>query len=387
MTYRSPLFGRRIHIAGSIGKIADITQHEVERARRFVERLVTSLVQKGATFVVPVDGEPRRDDHMPICFDWLIWNTLREKIHLRPAGALQPYAIAVKHDKNDEQIPEQYQATWDEFSVTDNVWVDSAAHWNMNSKRMEVAARRGDILITIGGGEGVLFLANAYHDAGKPVIPVNFPVSNPRSGTGKLCEVASSAPVAERFFRTIDGIDAYTWLNRVTPKSRSAAEDVAGRVLQLLENLQRSTAFAVRLLNPEVPEYAAVDTFFGTVVKPVLEDEYGYSLVVVDGKQQVEKARIDQDIFAKLQRAGLVIADMTGQRPNCFLEFGFAIGRGTKTVMTFMDTVKPPFDVTTYAGHPWRAGDSVEQARQAFREHLVSISRRPALVNDEPLIP
>ena len=44
----------------------------------------------------------------------------------------------------------------------------------MASKRMEAQARWGDILIAIGGGEGVLFLANLYHDAGKPVIPVKF---------------------------------------------------------------------------------------------------------------------------------------------------------------------------------------------------------------------
>jgi hypothetical protein len=37
---------------------------------------------------------------------------------------------------------------------------------------MEAQACYGDILIALGGGEGegVLFLANLYHDAGKPVI-------------------------------------------------------------------------------------------------------------------------------------------------------------------------------------------------------------------------
>ena len=45
--------------------------------------------------------------------------------------------------------------------------IENAAHWNMNSKRMEAQARSGDILVTLGGTEGVLYLANLYHDAGR----------------------------------------------------------------------------------------------------------------------------------------------------------------------------------------------------------------------------
>ena len=68
---RSPIFGRRIHIAGSIsGDPSVATPDAVAAAHDLVRGLVLSLVRKGANFVVPVDAEPARADELPICFDW-----------------------------------------------------------------------------------------------------------------------------------------------------------------------------------------------------------------------------------------------------------------------------------------------------------------------------
>jgi hypothetical protein len=378
------IFGRRIHISGSLSTVG--TTSDATKARQFVEQLVKILLRKGATFVIPVDAEKLREDQMPFCFDWLIWKTIRDNLHLRPHGAPTPLAVAVKHHKNEEQVPNEYVEWWDDFSVTDNVRIDSAAHWNMNSKRMEVQARHGDILITVGGGEGVLFLANAYHDAGKPVIPVDFSISTPGSGTHKLCEFAAGGN-ANRLFRTRDGNTSFTWINRITPTSRSEAKQIAELVIQLLEALQRPSAFAVRLLNPTHADFGPVQEFFDVVVKPVIEDDYGYCLTVVDGKQAVEEPRIDQDIFAKLRRSGLVIADLTGERPNCFLELGFALGRSARTIVTARDGTITPFDVTTYAAHMWKDKGDITQRRSEFREHIESVKNRASIVNEDLLIP
>ena len=87
----------------------------------------------------------------------------------------------------------------------------------------------------------------------------------------------------------------------------------------------------MRLLNPEHEDYADVQAFFDTVVQPVIEGELGYKLTVVDGRQAYEHARIDQEIFAKLHRSSVVLADITGMRPNCFLELGYALGRELPT--------------------------------------------------------
>ena len=151
---RSPLHGRRIHIAGSIVEdVAVATGDDVGRARELVAELVKALVRCGANFVVPVDAEPKRKaDGLPICFDWLIWRTLRDNLVHRPAGVPGPMAIAVQHNKSEDQIPPEFVELWDDLrSNLALVQIESAAHWNMASKRMEAQARAGDILVVCGG--------------------------------------------------------------------------------------------------------------------------------------------------------------------------------------------------------------------------------------------
>ena len=54
---RSPVYGRRIHIAGSISTDPAIASAaEVVDAQKFVSGLVRALMRKGANFVVPVDA-------------------------------------------------------------------------------------------------------------------------------------------------------------------------------------------------------------------------------------------------------------------------------------------------------------------------------------------
>ena len=87
---------------------------EVDAARDFVKLLTVELVALGATFVLPVDRENVRPaDGRPICFDWLIWETLDANQFRRPGAAPEPLAIAVQHHKTEAQIPPQYEAMWD----------------------------------------------------------------------------------------------------------------------------------------------------------------------------------------------------------------------------------------------------------------------------------
>jgi nucleoside 2-deoxyribosyltransferase len=122
------------------------------------------------------------------------------------------------------------------------------------------------------------------------------------------------------------------------------------------------------------------------VVEPIIEGELGYKLTVVDGRQPLEHARVDQEIFARLHRSSVVIADITGLRPNCFLELGYALGRGLPTMLMAKAGSPHPFDIYTLAGLHWSPG-SVEERRRLFREHWNAIRSRPPLVPMEPLIP
>ena len=384
---RSPLFGRRIHIAGSISTDAAVaTPDDVNAARELVVGLVRELMRRGATFVVPVDAEPLRGDGLPICFDWLVWQTIRDTLSTRPAGAPDPLAVAVQHHKNEDQISEHLHALWDELRDSPQVRMESAARWNMASKRMEAQARYGDILITLGGTEGVLYLADLYHSVGKPVIPLNLPVTPDGDGSRRLYSFGEASANSRKLFDMADGGDPHDWINRIRLPSRQSVPDRVTAVVALLENLERPRAFAVRLLDPDNAEFAAVHTFFDTVVQPVIEDELGHRLTVIDGRQAYEHARIDDEIFAKLHRASMVVADITGSRPNCFLELGYAFGRGIRTIVTARSGSDTPFDIKTFAGLHWKTDGSAEDRRKAFREHWEAVRNRPPLVSVGELI-
>ena len=152
------LLGRRIHIAGSVSKDTGVaTTEEVVCARAFLESLVGELISRGASFVIPVDDEkPRSGDGLPITFDWLVWEAVYKTRNQRPASARDPFAIAVQHHKTEHQIPEQFAEMWDTLRTSDAVQIENVSHWNIGSKRMEAQGRWGDVLITLGGSDGVL---------------------------------------------------------------------------------------------------------------------------------------------------------------------------------------------------------------------------------------
>lgn len=385
---RSSLFGRRIHIAGSISGDASVaTFDEVQAARKLVKELVLDLIKRGATFVVPVDAEKLREsDGLPICFDWLIWKTLYDNLARRPSSAPDPLAIAVQHHKNEKQISPEFEQLWDDLRTSDLVHIENVSHWNMNSKRMEAQAQRGDILIALGGSDGVLFLANLYHDAGKPVVPLNARITSPDTGARRLFSSGLDSTRAQRLFQTIHH-SAHTWINRINFTSRKPVCKRISAISDLLENLEKPRAFVVRLLNPKCEDYEDVETFFKEVVQPVVEDELGYKMTVIDGSQPYEYAHIDQEIFAKLHRSSVVLADITGMRPNCFIELGYALGRGLPTMLMVKEGNQHPFDISTLAALHWKTSGTIEDRQQAFWAHWATIQNRPPLVPVEPLIP
>ena len=142
----------------------------------------------------------------------------------------------------------------------------------------------------------------------------------------------------------------------------------------------------MRLLNEKHEDFAEVQDFFDTVVQPVMESELGYRLLVVDGRQGYEHARIDQEIFSKLHRSSVVLADLTAMRPNCLLELGYALGRSLPTMVMAREGADLPFDIKTLSGLPWKTSGSLDDKRRAFRDHWQAIRNRPPLVPVELLI-
>lgn len=387
-----PLLGRRIHIAGSIDKDTTVaTAEDVRHARDFAGSLTAELVKAGATFVVPIDDEKLRPgDNMPICFDWLVQKSILDNLLYRPRETAQLKAaliVAVQHYKTEGQIPAQYTALWDGLRESDMVYVENANQWDMNSKRLEMQALHGDILITLGGSEGVLFLANLYHDAGKPVVPLNFSITGIDKGSRRLFNLALTRQYSERFFRTEDGSPAHGFINRINFAPRHDTMHRVQTLMGLLRALERPTVFGVRLLNPKHEKYASVEDYFEGVVKPVV-DELGYKLVIIDGRKSSDESIINLEIFTKLHRSNVVIADITGERPNNFIELGYALGRGHRVMVTAEEGTHNPFDIEPVPTHFWKPSSSasLSKRKDALLQYWRANATRRRIVEPDPLV-
>jgi len=383
----SPLFGRRIHISGSVHKSVDHADSEaVEAAKILVRDLVKELLRLGATFVVPIDKEDFHPDGRPRCFDWLILETIHNNLNTRPKDASLPLVVGVQHYKNESQISEHRLELWENLKDIEGlIKIENAGHWNMNSKRMDMQALHGDILITLGGDEGVLYLANLYHGFGKPVVPLNLPITSSEKGSLKLYDLALVSTSTNKFFETLEGCSSHDLLNRINFTSRTSVEKKVANVIALLGSLRRPIAFGVRLLNPKHDEFTAVENFFDNVIKPVLENELGYELVVLDGEKN-EEPFINQEIFNNLHRSNVVIVDITGERPNCFIELGYALARGIPVMVNAKEGTPLPFDTQPVPTNMWNPDVPSKDQKGKFLTYWKANIQRRRIVNDEPLV-
>ncbi len=258
--------------------------------------------------------------------------------------------------------------------------------WNVGAMRREAQAQLGDLLIVIGGSEGVAHLANLCHEAGKPVIPLDLPLGWPYQGAEFLSRQAAQHP--QTFFRTKRGISGSALYKRITLAQLPAVEETAGRITELVMKLQGPTAFFVRLLNRTVDPnlFEQVDYYLTQIVEPLVVNA-GYEPLTI-GVNASEEAFINAEIFNRLHRSQLVIVDLTGLRPNCFLELGYALARQLPTLVLIKEDPdkKPPFDITTLPTHTWNPTTKDVPAKEAFMTFWQQQANRKPVVEPKRLL-
>ncbi len=369
---------RRLHIAGSANADADATlladTHELIRAA------VDGWVALGGTLVGGIGGEPlsNRDATLSIIFDWTVAEAALAALR---AGKAQPRTdsgslLCVRTSRRAfEHIPEHRKATFDALTQLGALDLKLLPDgWRSGALIRRAQAERGDVLMTLSGGAGVEDLVNLYAGDALPVVPIDVDLGSSGSdaaqggGTG-MARRALSDP--DSFLRLADGSSPVAALTQLSmDPGRPSSGELARRLLTLLQALQAPAAFCVRLLNPRHADYPDVERFFDLVAKPVLEAQ---GLRVLDvGADPQESAWMNDEIFTQLHNAKLAIVDLTGARPNCFIELGYALGRGHSTIITAREGETPPFDADKLPWHFWNAtadpGDSQRELAIYIRQ-------------------
>ena len=338
--------------------------------------------------------EPRPEgaaaDAPSLLFDWTALETAAECIasgpNKWPTECGLPIVVATS-EKAESDIPESRRGLYDALLKSGLLRVESI----MPGSRAAAFLRQrqatfGDALVILGGGTGVEHSASLYLQRHKPVVPLDLPLGASRDdGTGgamRLSKEARSDP--GRFFRfdpAFANTESAALAGVATRNGTAPAADISGRLAELLCKLARPTAFYVRLLNPSHAKFGAVESFFRDVVDPVVQ-EAGLSRVEI-GTDKSEYAFMNVAIFESLHFSTMAIVDVTGERPNCFIELGYALRTQNPVLVTAEEGTKLPFDQEMIPCHFWKPGAPVADSKKALIEFWEKYINRPPLVKEE----
>lgn len=381
-----PLKDRFVGIDGSVSEKADIEL--TRRSHRAVRRLTRGILKGGGGVVVSAGAEECLVTGDPETARVFFWTVLDE-VHRfanerREIGTPfeRPVAKVVCSQKaRDEKIPVAREAQLQDLIAARALDLKLLkANWNAGAYIREHQAREGDALVILGGGEGVEHLASLYVERNRPVIPLDPKLggfyADGNGGAAALHSLARSNPA--KFVEH----DPHLLPSELDPLSlqRLGSDPiaVADRIVQVLDRVVLPRVFFTRLLNPTVPEYVAVDNFFGNVVTTCIK-ELGYQADQIGARPGTD-GFINREIFERLHHAAVVVADLTALRLNNFHELGYAQGRSLKVLITAMDGTSLPFDSSAMPVHFWKEGQATPDQRRLFREFWDKNIGRPPIV-------
>lgn len=128
---------------------------------------------------------------------------------------------------------------------------------------------------------------------------------------------------------------------------------------QRLKELRRSQT---------ISSQAFVAMWFDESLKPVYHDGFepalkqtGYSAIRLDLEEDNEK--ICDRVLSQIRKSGLLVADVTGQRPSVLFEAGFALGLGIPVIWTCRSGDEPalPFDTRQYNHIFWNDAEDLRE--------------------------
>lgn len=384
------LFGRRVHVAGSASG-----QTPVERrawAHDFVRAVTRGVIARGGGLVLGAGKEPVPSQQPPdtpaLVFDWTALSeaesALRSDGSSWPSWA-GPRIVLAASEKADREIPAARRDVWTRLigrSDVEVLGILPGARAAAMVRRRE--ARRGAALLVLGGGTGVEHLAELYRAHGRSVVPLDLELGASREdGTGGAPRISSEARARPEDFvvlsRSSTGRAGSMLAAMATRNGEAAVDAVADATLRLLESLAPPQAFYVRLLNREHDAFPQVERFFRDVVDAVVPERCHERREV--GTDASSEGFMNVEIFTRLHHADLVIADITGDRPNCFIELGYALRGDTPVLLTARRGTQPPFDGDKVPCHFWDPDRSISDECAAFRSFWDRNYSRGPLVN------
>lgn len=110
-----------------------------------------------------------------------------------------------------------------------------------------------------------------------------------------------------------------------------------------------------------------LDSAYKGVIRPLGED-FGYNVLRIDDIE--DSGMITAQILESIAESELVLADLTGARPNCYYETGVAYATGRELILTVREGEEVHFDLSVYRFIRWKTEHDL---RTKLRERLEAI--------------
>lgn len=387
---KKKLSERTIHITGSCSPIADVDI--INHSHIVVKNLTKYLLEHGASIVTSVGKNPKvnnKEKTSPsIIFDWdvldVVYNYAK---NLSYSNETKDIVKVIATSKTLQQIPEEKKKMWTELIKNGVLSIIRISYgWNSGAVRRQKIESLSDILIAIGGGEGVEHLAELFSINGKTIIPINIPVGSScqdgKGGAIYLSQQFLSKP--RKFIPKINNmmISRYSLLDYKNWKENP--KEYAKTIFNYITELVGPQVFFVRLLNKKYKESPSVDKFFKEIIIPYITDK---SLSFKDMEfSENEEGFLNVEIFKEINNSSIVIVDLTSLRPNCFTEMGFSFGLKKKVIVTAMEGTDLPFDSTCIPCFFWDFKKPLKTIKKEFNDFWIQNINRGPLIKPPDII-
>lgn len=316
---------------------------------------------------------PKLKSRYSLTFDWNILETVLENSKLVqrnwPRQQGDPI-VCIGFSNWESRIPTSRRGLWRRLAESGVVHLEVVkGGLNVGGVLRSMQVRSGDILVTLGGGPGVEHLVNLYVSAHKHAIALDLPLKKGKvSASERIAAETKEHP--ERYFDYRPTQQAAVKYSLLTLRNGVRPDAFERKFYHFVAGLAKPQAFFVRLLNPDDQNFKHVEFYFRNVVDPVIKAS-GYARFEM-GKETTEEAFLNAEIFRSLDRSTLVICDLTGLRPNCLTELGFALGSGKRVIVLARKGTPLPFDAHALPCNFWGSNDTIS----ALRSELVTFMGR-----------
>jgi hypothetical protein len=380
------LDGKIVHISGSAS--VNTESKLIEYGHGLIRSMVNKLLRRGARFLIQVGKEDHKTTNgsdVPLIFDWTVMSEINNYIIENGQEfkncSRKPIVTVVKQDFITS-IPPVKLNLWRSLMERGALQIEFLEEgWSSGAIRRIRMSELGDILIIISGGEGVEHLAEEYNRQFKPIIPLDLDLGSSKGdGNGGGSKLFKKMLARYDSFISLEKpISAgELFLNIKTDNGVRPFKDVTEGITKLIDNITPPMAFYVRLLSTYEAEYKEVENFFRQVVDPLMK-ENGYSIKEM-GIQKPNDAWMNVEIFENLHKAALVVVDLTGLRPNCLIELGYALGRPSKVILTAKKDTILPFDAKMYECCFWDTKEQIELTAKKLKDYFERNFNRPSVI-------